>query len=62
MYIKKIHEERIDLDFEYWRTTDGQKLLVARGRQQIACILSDGSRAIPDILRAALEPYTATPS
>jgi acyl-CoA thioesterase FadM len=62
MYIEKIHEERIDLGFEYWRTTAGQKQLVARGRQQIACILSDGSRAIPEILRAALEPYAVTPS
>ena len=62
MTLKGVQQERIDLDFEYWRGTDGQKQLVARGGQQIACILPDGSRAIPDILRSALEPYATTPS
>jgi len=61
MRLKDMQQERIDLDFEYWRTTGGQKELVARGRQQIACILPDGTRAVPDVLRTALEPYATKP-
>jgi YbgC/YbaW family acyl-CoA thioester hydrolase len=61
MRLKCLQREYIELGFEYWRTTGGQKQLVARGQQQIACILPNGTRAVPDILRTALEPYATKP-
>jgi enediyne biosynthesis thioesterase len=47
--------------FEYWRKGDGDEELVARGEQQLACMLKDGMRLaptpIPNSLREALQAY-----
>ena len=54
-------QNRLSLDFEYWRETADGEELVARGRQDVACMRRDGSRTvptpIPDELREALRPY-----
>lgn len=54
-------QNRITLGFEYWRVrADGEELM-ARGEQQIACLLREGARLVPTpipaTLRQALEPY-----
>ena len=59
MVLEAMERNLIDLGFEYWRIKDGKEELVARGQQQIACTLADGTRTIPDTIRTALEQYTS---
>lgn len=55
-------QNRLVLDFEYWRVGDGETL-VARGQQGVASMRRDGDRLtpvpIPTELREALEPYAS---
>ena len=54
-------QNRLSLDFEYWRVAGDSEELVARGRQDIAAMRRDGSRTVPtpvpDELRQALRPF-----
>lgn len=57
-------QNRVLMDFEYWRReASGQEQLLARGQQEIACMLRQGDRtvptAIPPALREALLPYSS---
>jgi len=57
-----VHQNRITLHFDYFRTTADGEQLAARGELQVACMRRDGERtvpvAIPESMRAALEPFT----
>lgn len=62
MKLASIVQNRIALDFEYWRTNGALgNELVARGVHEIACMRRDGQRTIPtpipDVLEEALRAY-----
>jgi enediyne core biosynthesis thioesterase len=61
MRLGGITQNRLLLEFEYWRSRDGTETLVARGQQQLAVMRRAGERllaaAVPDGLRAALVHY-----
>jgi hypothetical protein len=61
-YFAELTGNRITMDFGYFRTTEnGPARLVARGRQEVACMTrgSDGLAPadVPEELRAALQAY-----
>ena len=61
MRLRALVQNRISLQFEYWRSADGAEYLVARGEQQVACMRQSGGDLVPthvpDSLREALRPY-----
>jgi enediyne biosynthesis thioesterase len=61
MSLGELGQSRVLMRFDYFRLSDGEPELVARGEQQIACLErdADGARpvAVPDELRVALAPY-----
>jgi enediyne biosynthesis thioesterase len=61
MTLSELEDNRVTMDFAYYRTGDGPALLAARGRQTIACMVRTPSgltpAAIPDDLLLALRPY-----
>ena len=64
MRLAGMAQNRITLDFEYWRRSAAGEELVARGEQQVACMRrepgSGGAMVaapIPAALREALRPY-----
>src|SRR6266516_1784132 len=65
LYISETMQNRMSLEFEYWRVSYTQAELVARGSQQIAWLerRSDGrmhARPIPSRLLSAIEKYIAS--
>ena len=54
-------QNRVRMDFEYFRRQNGAEQLVARGEQEVACMrMRDGRMLpapIPDAFREALRPY-----
>lgn len=61
MRLGELSQNRITMNFEYWRLTDGVEELVARGEQQVACMQREGERVVPvpvpPQLREALREY-----
>ena len=61
MRLTSLVQNRISMDFEYWRSTSEGEELVARGQQEVACMRRDGKRTvpvpIPEELREALRLY-----
>jgi enediyne biosynthesis thioesterase len=62
MTLAEITRNRITMDFGYFRTQEqGPAQLVARGRQEVACMTRSArgleSVDVPDDLRAALQAY-----
>ena len=61
MHLASVAQNRLSLDFEYWRVKGEGEELVARGRQDVACMRRDGSQTVPTPvpaeLREALRPY-----
>ncbi len=61
MRLNETSQNQIRMEFEYWRIDDEGEALVARGRQQIACMRRQGKATapspIPKALREALQPY-----
>ncbi len=61
MRLKNIKQNRITMGFEYWRVTDKEKILVAIGEQQAACMERQGDQTlattISPTLKDALEMY-----
>lgn len=55
-------QNRIVLDFEYWRREGDSEELVARGQQEVACMRRDGQQMVPapvpESLRAALRLFS----
>lgn len=48
MGLERLTRNLIDLDFEYWRVSIGEDVLVARGAQQIACMRRAPAGIIPE--------------
>jgi enediyne biosynthesis thioesterase len=61
MRLKETVQNRITMIFEYWRSTETGKTLVAIGEQQAACMKRENGKnvptAIPRSLHQALDPY-----
>jgi len=61
MRLGGVVQNRITLNFEYWRKNGEGEELVARGEQVVACMRREGKRAVPTAipgpLREALKPY-----
>lgn len=61
MSLGNVTQNRLLLEFEYWRQRNAEESLVARGHQQLAVMRRDGATLtpapIPDGLRAALAAY-----
>jgi enediyne core biosynthesis thioesterase len=61
MRLGGVVQNRITLEFEYWRQNGESEELVARGEQVIACMRREGGRTVPTPipapLREALKPY-----
>jgi enediyne biosynthesis thioesterase len=61
MRLGELTQSRITLLFEYWRLSKSGEELVARGEQQVACLLRQGERLsptpVPKSLREALRAY-----
>ncbi len=61
MRLASLAQNRIALDFEYWRRADDGEELIARGHQEVACMKRDGQQMVPaplpDELRDALRAY-----
>lgn len=61
MSLGSVAQNRLLLEFEYWRSRGGEETLVARGHQQLAVMRRDGAKLtaapIPDGLRTALAAY-----
>ncbi|MBN2563241.1 MAG: acyl-CoA thioesterase [Phycisphaerae bacterium] len=55
-------QNRVKMDFEYYRCKDGAEQLVAKGEQEVACMRARGDQMvpapIPDGFRDALRPYS----
>jgi enediyne biosynthesis thioesterase len=47
MRLASLVQNRIQLDFEYWRPGADAEELVARGRQEIVCMRRDGQQMVP---------------
>lgn len=62
MQLEEIAQNRITMQFEYWNTGNGRaETIVARGKQQIACMQRQQEALIPvpvpHVLAEALHPY-----
>ena len=61
MRLGALAQNRVTMTFEYWRRANGDEELVARGEQQIACMLKRGERLeaipVPRALQEALSSY-----
>jgi enediyne biosynthesis thioesterase len=62
MRLGALAQNRVTMSFEYWRRANGDEQLVARGEQQIACMLRKGERLeavpVPLGLQEALRAYS----
>jgi len=61
MRLAELGQNRITMNFEYWRNTLAGEELVARGEQQVACMQREGEQVVPvpvpAQLREALREY-----
>lgn len=61
MRLGALVQNRLTMNFEYWRTTAAGEELIARGEQQIACMTRRGEKLeatpIPRTLAEALRTY-----
>lgn len=64
MRLGELGQNRITMNFEYWRHTRGGEELVARGEQQVACMQREGEQVVPipvpAQLREALREYATS--
>jgi enediyne core biosynthesis thioesterase len=64
MRLGALGQNRITMNFEYWRHTRGGEELVARGEQQVACMQREGEQVVavpvPAQLREALREYATS--
>ena len=65
MRLEDLTQTQIGFAFDYVRLRDDMEVLVARGRQRIACMRGPNTDTkptrVPEALRAALAPYAITP-
>jgi enediyne biosynthesis thioesterase len=61
MRLGELSQNRITMNFEYWRLNSDVQELVARGEQQVACMQREGEQVVPvpvpPQLREALREY-----
>jgi enediyne biosynthesis thioesterase len=61
MRLEDLTQTQIGFAFDYVRLRDGVEVLVARGRQRIACMRGPNTDTkptrVPESLRAALAPF-----
>jgi len=61
MRLAELTQTQIEFTFEYWRLQPEAELLVARGRQRVACMRGPNGRTVParvpPALVSALAPY-----
>jgi enediyne biosynthesis thioesterase len=66
MGLDDIRQNRVHMNFEYWRINGGTPTLVARGSQHIACMQNQGGRYtatnVPGGLLEALIPFSSKTS
>jgi enediyne core biosynthesis thioesterase len=64
MRLGELRQNRITMNFEYWRHTPAGEELVARGEQQVACMQREGEQTVPvpvpSQLREALREYATS--
>jgi enediyne biosynthesis thioesterase len=64
MRLGELAQNRITMNFEYWRRTSLNEELVARGEQQVACMQREGEQVVPvpvpSQLREALKEYATS--
>ena len=62
MYLQKMVQNKIDMRFEYYKITSGSEKLIAKGKQEVACMeRKDGNyfaTSIPKELQMALMEYS----
>ncbi|MEU4744760.1 acyl-CoA thioesterase [Actinosynnema sp. NPDC023658] len=65
MRLEELTQTQIQFSFDYVKVTAGQEVLVAKGRQRIACMRGPNTNTVPsrvpDDLRKALAPYAEAP-
>ncbi|XVV07301.1 acyl-CoA thioesterase [Actinosynnema sp. CA-248983] len=65
MRLEELTQTQIQFSFDYVKVTGGEEVLVARGRQRIACMRGPNTDTVParvpEELRRALAPYAETP-
>jgi enediyne biosynthesis thioesterase len=63
MRLGELAQNRITMNFEYWRHSPAGDELVARGEQQVACMQREGEQVVPipvpAQLREALKEYAS---
>ncbi|MEU8521285.1 acyl-CoA thioesterase [Streptomyces sp. NBC_01216] len=63
MRLSELGQTQLEFTFDYVKVTGGVEVLIARGRQRIACMRGPNTNTvpsrIPEGLARALEPYTA---
>ena len=61
MWLSSLAQNRIALDFEYWRIGENGEELIARCQQEVACMRREGKgmvpTAMPEELREAIRLY-----
>ncbi|MFI8326313.1 acyl-CoA thioesterase [Streptomyces sp. NPDC085529] len=61
MRLSELGQTQLEFTFDYVKVTGGAEVLIARGRQRIACMRGPNTNTvpsrIPDGLARALEPY-----
>jgi enediyne biosynthesis thioesterase len=66
MRLEELTQTQIAFAFDYVRIRGEEELLVARGRQRIACMRGPNTQTaparVPESLRRSLEPYGAKPA
>ncbi|RKT55196.1 acyl-CoA thioesterase [Saccharothrix australiensis] len=65
MRLEELTQTQIQFSFDYVKVTGGQEVLVAKGRQRIACMRGPNTDTVParvpEDLRTALAPYAEAP-
>ncbi|WP_331739386.1 acyl-CoA thioesterase (plasmid) [Streptomyces sp. NBC_00637] len=63
MRLSELGQTQLEFTFDYVKITGGSEVLVARGRQRIACMRGPNTHTVPSLipeaLARALEPYRA---
>jgi len=59
MRLGSMAQNRIEMEFEYWRANGEGEELIARGRQGVACMRREGDRMIPEPIPAELRDALA---
>lgn len=61
MRLESAVQNRVSMNFEYWRVLGDEEELVARGQQEIACLRREGKQVvptpIPEELKQAIRLY-----